>query len=419
MEPTTPGCVRARVDWARRRGHPEYLWPDVAIARWRTALRGVEGAVRAVLAGSGAGGDALIAPEQDEPDPDAARAVGVAAFTSGLGPLLGRWLEEGTLPPTMQGAGVLAEHLHHGRLRWERMRRMLEEALSSLLDAGLNPIVLKGMQTGAAYFPEPGARPASDIDLAVAPAQLPLAESALARLGWRLKRRRSDPPGSEWVPAEPQLLRSLELTHAENPVAIDLHGGIDRSFFGVRRLRFGDGPFTTAACLPDFAGARRLSQPWQFVFLAAHASEELHRLQLLRLVELVLVARADLEPGGWTAVRELTRELDAARFLLPAIELAERLVPGSMDAAWLEEDLRPAAPRRMRHALTGLRPSDAQRLEGLSLRDRFLFAQGPAELTRRVAFLLWPQRSRRVSAVYAERIWRLLRGRVRLGPVVD
>jgi hypothetical protein len=69
----------------------------------------------------------------------------------------------------------------------------------------------------------------------------------------------------------------------------------------------------------------------------------------------------------------------------------------------------------MRRMLGGLRPTDAQRLEGLSLRDRFVFVRGPLEALRRLAYLLWPADSRRIGAVYAERAWRLLRGTVSLG----
>lgn len=414
-ETTTPVCVRDRADWARRRGHPDYLWPDVAIIRWRTALRGVEEAVRTVLAGRGGRGDACIAPVGLPADPVDTRAIGIAAFTSGLGPLLGRWIEDGLLRATPQATDLLTAHLFQGRRRATRMQGMLADAVAALNGAGLRPLVLKGLHTGAVYFPEPGARTAADIDLAVGAPELPAAEAALAALGWRLARRRRSPPGSEWAPPEPQAIRSLELTHADNPVSIDLHGGLERAFFGVRMLRFGAAPFETAAPLEGMPGALRLTQPHLLVFLAAHASEELHRLQLLRLVELVLVARRDLrQPADWTAVRDLTRDLDAGRFLLPAVELAERLAPGSMDAGWLA-DLRADATPRMRRVLATLQPTDAQRLEGLSLRDRFVFVRGPIEALRRGAYLLWPADSRRIGAVYAERAWRLLRGTVSVG----
>ena len=47
------------------------------------------------------------------------------------------------------------------------MQAMLLEAVASLNRARLRPVVLKGLHTGAVYFPEPGARTAADIDLAV------------------------------------------------------------------------------------------------------------------------------------------------------------------------------------------------------------------------------------------------------------
>ena len=80
--------IAARFTWARRRGHPDYLWPDVPPERWRYALEDIERVARKVLRGG-------PAPIRWELDPDLdAKAVGVAAFTSGMGPLLGYWIDK-------------------------------------------------------------------------------------------------------------------------------------------------------------------------------------------------------------------------------------------------------------------------------------------------------------------------------------
>src|SRR5690606_29290815 len=83
-----PDAVRARPAWARGQGHPSYLWPEVAPAEWRDALAALGEAVRTLLAGAER---VELAPRQSP------GAIGVAAFTSGTGPLLGHWVEAGRL----------------------------------------------------------------------------------------------------------------------------------------------------------------------------------------------------------------------------------------------------------------------------------------------------------------------------------
>jgi hypothetical protein len=232
----------------------------------------------------------------------------------------------------------------------------------------------------------------------------------LATLGQVPGRLRSPPYRREWRrPGE--AVASLEVTHADNPIPIELHGGLDRDFFGVRRITFDDDPALTARA----DGTLALAQPLLWVYLAAHASEELHRLQLLRLVELILVARTDLRSAGdWEGVRTLARRLDARRFLYPAAALAARLAPDAIDQDTLDCFADDASPR-MRRFIDRLDPAAAHRLDGLSLADRFLWVKGAGETARRAAYLLWPARSGAVGATYADRVWRLLRGRVSLG----
>ncbi len=102
--------VRRRFAWARRQGRPAWLWPDVPIDAWRSAMDAIGTATAALLAGDG--GVRL----EGEPE-----AIGLAGYTSGMGPLLGLWLEQGRLQASGAIAVTLGRHLTHNRLRAARM----------------------------------------------------------------------------------------------------------------------------------------------------------------------------------------------------------------------------------------------------------------------------------------------------------
>jgi hypothetical protein len=75
----TADQVRERFRWAKRQGNPAWLWPSIAFEEWREALGAVERIVRARLSNSAI----------DERLDGNADAIGLAGYTSGVGPLLG------------------------------------------------------------------------------------------------------------------------------------------------------------------------------------------------------------------------------------------------------------------------------------------------------------------------------------------
>lgn len=431
-----PPAIRERFRWARRRGHPGWLWPEVSVSAWRRCLGELEDVTRRVvgprtseegelgpaksLRDDRGAVDERPAPALVIPEGASLRALGIAAFTSGLGPLLGRWIEEGRLRAIAPVATLLSEHLAHGRDRADRTREILSAASGALAGTGISPTLLKGGHVARSYFPEPGTRPTSDVDLAVSATCFPEAEAALGAAGFELLERQPRPRRSVWrPPGEGRHLRSLALTHRDNPITVDLHASLERDFFGVRTLEFGEltrasEPWTDR--LPDL---RILKQPGLTAYLAAHASEGLHGLTLLRQVELVLVLRTDLASGrlDWTGLEAYLAELGALRFVYPAFALAERLAPGTVEPrflAHLEQD----APASMLRVIRDLRPSDAQRMESLSLDERFMWARGVREWVRRAVHMAWPSwigtTVPELLRVYAERVFRLVRGRVGL-----
>jgi hypothetical protein len=398
--------VQRRMLWARRQGRPAWLWPDVPIEAWRAALAGIEAAIVAILAGDG---DARL--EGDAP------AVGLAGYTSGMGPLLGRWVEEGRLRTNGSVAAVLRGHLAHNRLRETRMAAAGVELVEQLAARGVETIVLKGAHTGHAYFPEPGARPASDVDLLVAARDAPSAEAAMAACGLSLKGRGRwestwcDPDGGS-AP------RSLSYVHAEDPWSADLHSSLNISVGGGAPLANLDRahPMASGGRWPADPRARVLDQPLLLLHLAAHAGAGWQNLTLLRQVELALVIRQDLAAGrlSWGEFLEAGACTGALGYAYPALHLADKLAPGAVPDQVLAA-CAAQAPAGVRRALARLTPATAHRVERNSVREHFMWAPGWRGGLRLLASDLfpagrsWPE----FRQIYEARVWRLIRGAVR------
>ncbi len=424
-----PSRVRARFAVARRAGTPAWLWPGVPPEAWRVALEAIGAATSRVLAG---------VPARLKVPSGAVGALSVAAYTSGMGPMLGYWIEGGRLDAERVPAAVLRLHLRHGRERAARLTAETARLVSRLAEAGVQATVLKGMHTAHAYLPEPGTRPLSDVDLWIAADERRTAERVLVDAGYLAGPVQRRPHKREWRPRMgPALPRSLLLAHAGDPFAVDLHLSLDRNFFGVGtvaldRVAQPMEPWRPAliradasAGIPVDGGAesgrpavaaagRVLGQPALTLLLAAHASEGLHNLTLLRLLELAMVIRRDRETRllVWEELLEAADETGARRFAYPALRLCEVLAPGTLPARVLAR-FEAAAPPGLLRVVAGLTPATAQRLDGLSLGTRFMWAGTGAERLRRALHALWPAPAGyslgRLREIYAGRAWRVLR----------
>ncbi len=394
--------------------HARDLWPDVSASAFRAAQREMVRVTARVLA------DAPSPVRLELPRGADARALGVAASAAGMGPLLGFWSATGRVDAQQSVRELLAQHLDHGRQRAARLRQELERILVPFADRGIEVLVLKGTDTSYRYFPEPGTRPSSDLDLLVAPQDVAAARSVLQNLGFA-----EEGPGhgdryrSTWTPPGGDGIRSLELAHADNPWSVDLHVSLDREMFPDRPMTFGTPPPTPGPrdgeIWQEFSRpVWVLREPLLLAYLAAHTSSHFYAITLVRLVELVLVARRDFAGDDWRAFADFVRRTATGRFVFPALYLAERLAPGTMDALTLEE-VEAAAPLWLRTRVRATTPASAQRLHPYPFGERFLWATTLAELLLELA---WPHEqdggrggegSRRVSprqilGVYWQRI---------------
>jgi hypothetical protein len=84
-----PAEVKRRFRWAAQQGNPYWLWPDIAVADWVSALERITQVTSEVL---------LAGRARSALDGDPA-ALGVAGFTSGMGPCWGSGSKPGNLLP--------------------------------------------------------------------------------------------------------------------------------------------------------------------------------------------------------------------------------------------------------------------------------------------------------------------------------
>jgi putative nucleotidyltransferase-like protein len=399
--------ARARAWWLTR--DPRVLWPALEPSLLQPSADAIGRAVASLLRGDSTSLGSAGAHD--------AYAIGIAALLTGTGPLLGRWIEEGSLDVSEALANILARHLAHGRLRAERISRGVAPALSELVKAGITPAVIKGLHTAYVYFAEPGLRPMSDVDIVVAPQAIADADEALRAAEFTPSPTIARPYKRDWYPPDDDgRLWSFEMFDARDRWKLELHDGLNFGFLTSFGFRLDGGLHSGTPEYLHAAPVRTPAQPLLTTILAAHLSTELHTRRLLRLVELVYVIRRDREAGllDWDSLEALLQESGATRFVYPALALVERLVPSTVDAGVLMRGRR--ACTRLARLVT-----DRFTLTSPILEDRFLpaenlmWATSGRDLVRYAAKWVNPVPGRpwrEVVDLYHSRLRRLLSGRV-------
>ena len=397
--------VRCRFRWARRQGHPLWLWPETTIEGWQAALVEIEQAARLILTGSGRRAS-LEGSAED---------IGIAAFTSGMGPLLGYWARQGLLDAEPPVRSILDLHYRHNCRRMDRLARYASEAVEALAAAGIGVTVLKGMHTAYSYFPEPGTRPMSDIDLLIEPSDKQAAATVLAELSYvpGVTALREQSWRMSGCPAEP---RSLSLTHQDNPWNIDLHTSLDK--------RYSPGAPLIAV---DRALGNRAREPWQLTMkggvlppndlalhLAVHASASFISLTMIRLTELVLVIQSIQEDHSsfWDGFLALSEQTGSVGNVYPALYFANGIVEGTVPKSVLQT-LEGQAPTAVRRVVGRHTAVTCQRMQRYSLEERFMWTRTLRGWVREVLRDIFPEVGlSELPGIYAARLCVLARGSI-------
>jgi len=401
-----PGEVRSRIRWAARQGQPHWLWPDVAVADWANALERIAEAAGEVLT-EGRSRSVL--------DGDAA-AMSVTGYTSGMGPLLGYWLETGRISASAPVTAIFALHLEHNRQRMQMMATQAVRISEAMARDGIEHTFIKGMHTAFKYFPEPGTRPMSDIDLLVARSDRERADRVLAACDFEPGIARTLPTEQNWrLRHSPRDPRTLCFVHAQDPWSIDLHVSLDRRYSAASPILHLDR--AARAALPARSllapEANVLAQPALLLNTAVHTGCGLGNLTLLRLVELVLMIRKDFAagPASWEAFIGAANRADALACAYPALKFCDELVPGTVPAEVIARSRR-QVPHSVRTVVDPLRVANAQRLLRCSLAERFMWTPsrwGIAwQLFKEVLPPGWNSAAGLID-IYRARFWRLAR----------
>jgi hypothetical protein len=343
---------------------PRELWPQLSEDSFSAAMEAIAEVTGAVLLRSAA---RLRIPDRVPAD-----VLGITAFASGMGPLLGYWIETGRLDTDDETAAILTIHLEHGRLRAERIRGMLGRLLDELNSAGAEVVLLKGARLARSYYPDPGTRPMSDIDLLVSASDAATARDVLGDMG--MTPELAADHATSW--ASSLQIASLEYDHVDNPLKIDLHTSLDRKVRSSR-ARF-DFSFESDTAEWDGRGGsvRALRPPLLIWHLSVHVAAHFYWFRLLQLVDLVLVSRAHRRPEVWQELLERIDRVGEHRFAYPGLVLAERLAPSSVPPDVLEH-LGRNTPARIHRVVDAMSPAKTQRLFHTSIEEALMWADSP------------------------------------------
>ena len=395
-----PAEVAHRLDRLARTGNPDVLWPDVSRDRRIAAAHAITSAIGPALTGQPARLD-----HHDRP------AIGIAAFVSGVGPLLGRWIADGLVTADPAVAHLLTTHLELGRARYAHLAIATGRLVTLLRDLGVEPIVLKGPHL-ATYYPEPGARMQSDVDLLLPSGARAAVETHLREAGWMVRRGPYDDRRVTWQPPDaPTLPTWLDRAGPDDPWTLDLHWTLDRAR-GALTARLGDATSVARTTIAiDRQAMTVLGHPDFLLFVASHASLGFDELQLCRLVDLVLATRAT--PDLWWEALAAARERRMPDLLFPSAALTARLAPGVVPTEVLRA-LRAAANPRMRSAVDAVDGGTLLHRDVRTLRQKLMWARHPTEILRTLVSLMavrQPATWRRRLRLVAGRLWRGHAGR--------
>ena len=395
--PDAPAAELRRREHAWHSTHrAEALWPGLDAEIIQSAADAIGVAVAAVLRAEYASLRWDVAGIDAE---RRTRALGVAALLTGVGPLLGAWVERGTLAVDEPIARVLARHLAHGRARVARIRAGALPVLARMEAEGLAPGVIKGFHTAHEYYPEPGARSTADIDVVVAPEHVPRAIEILRDAGFVSEYVYASGAKSEWKLGDADdHVWSHEIWHARTPWKLDLHDGLN--FAAIIQVVHTRQTAVLADVLQIDGVPLRICDPNELIaVLATHGSTEIYLHRLLRLVELVLVIRRAESLGrlDWDAVDASLGSRRTRRFAYPLLVLTEQLAPGSVPAQVIAR-LRADTTRRIRDVTSRFTPTSPILELRFSLSQRLLWTSGVRATVRRLWRMVSPVEGATVRA---------------------
>lgn len=244
----------------------------------------------------------------------------------GLAPWLYHWIKvqgyEDRLPVDFLQALRQDFSLH--LFRSTKQQKEIREILAALSEAGIVVIILKGADLGLRIYRDPALRPMSDLDLLLAPEDIPMAELVLKRSGYQVCSEHLD---------KRLIINEVNYNPPEGKILyVDLHWEIVAacSFYCLPYR-----PLRTAAVSLDAYGmpALALSPEHLLIHVCLHAYENFPVLAQLFDVALI-VSRLSL---NW---QKVVQEASGFGCQLPVhlvLQEIARIVPGQVPTAALTQ----------------------------------------------------------------------------------
>jgi len=221
---------------------------------------------------------------------------------SGLGALVYADLPA-DLPSSLRAAG--ADLLARTRARGRRLAQDRAALSSGLQDVSVPYRPLKGAWLAPFAYATPDRRPMADTDLFVASDEWSAAQRALQRLGYRRTARTWK--HEVWLKPDNRRVVEPRGEHPDNPRPVELHPRLGETFRGLS--------IELDRAQPGARGAH----------LLAHATVDMLSRRL-RPIALIDVARWAMlqDDEAWQTILRTARAAGVARFLWPALALAQR-----------------------------------------------------------------------------------------------
>ena len=352
------------------------VWPEVSVSAFRAAQGAVARVATAVLTGT-----PPPIPLRRSPGMDA-QALNAAAFAGGMGPLIGYWCEMGSVAADREVAERFATALAHGRRRAADLQHALRNILVRLADGEVEACVLRSTHTRHRYFPDPGTGSTSRIDLLIRPDDRQGASAVMRGLGFVEAAGTPLSDRNAWTLPGPRVARSLEFAHVGDSWFVSLHESLHGCPGAGVSPVLGSPDATRGEVWQEFARpVRVLPPPLLLADLAVQASNRFYELGLIRLVELLFVARRDFagRPEAWSEFDDLVARPAVGSLVFPALDLVERLVPGTIDPL-VREHVAASAPWRLRRVVDAATPASVLRVHPLPPEGRSVWAAPPLEV---------------------------------------
>ena len=248
-----------------------------------------------------------------------------AAVQQWVSPLVWRSV---TIAGCGERLGAAAATLRADAAKWSAKGHFLaasvEAAVTPLMRAGLEPVILKGAALAERY-PEPSLRPIGDIDLLLPAYHHNAALTALGQAGWKVL-----------IPLD-RLKHETVLAHPDHPtLTVELHRSLD---LWSNRMTGLDSEALWKRRRPSVilgTNAFGLEPEDELIFLAAHAGKPFHCFdRMMWFADLVVVIEGARPNGGpdWDLTAGRAVSEGCSTVLGVALSQAGRLgaeVPGAM-----------------------------------------------------------------------------------------